>query len=82
MGCDGTGLSQDLAALDGLTVHTTQEDTYVVACFSLIEQLPEHLNTGGNGFAGFLGQTNDLNLVTNFDCTTLYTTGLLQYHDR
>src|SRR5690606_801791 len=73
VGSDRTGLSQYLAALDGVTIYTAQQHTNVVAGFGLIKQLAEHLYTSGNGLARLGGQAYDLHLVANLNGTALYT---------
>src|SRR5690606_41226475 len=56
------------------TLGTTQQYTYVLTRTTFVEQLAEHLNTSTGGFYSRL-QTNDLDLFTNLDHTTLYTAG-------
>src|SRR5690606_28015462 len=51
----------------------TKKCTDVVARLCGIKQLTEHLNACNNRLAGFFLQTNDLDLVTNCNCTTLNT---------
>ena len=46
MGLNTTGVADYHTTLDILLVDTAEEETYVVAGFTLIEKLAEHLNTG------------------------------------
>ena len=48
-GVDGTGLAQNLAALDLLLVNTTQQSADVVTSLSEVHQLVEHLDVGDDG---------------------------------
>ena len=61
-------------ALDVLLVDTTEEQTYVIAGFTLIEELAEHFNAG-NGRLHVSAQTHDLNFVTNLNDAGFDTTG-------
>ena len=69
------GLGQNLTALHALTVDTTQQSADVVAGFSVVQQLVEHLDTGDDGLALLVGQTNDLNLLVELQLSTLHTAG-------
>ena len=53
------------AALNLVLLDTTEQSTDVVACFSVVEQLAEHLDTGYNGLARSVHQTNDCLLYTS-----------------
>ena len=59
------GLAQNLAALDLVSLNTTEQRTDVVASLSIVKNLAEHLDTGNNGFSSLVGQTDDLNFVAN-----------------
>ena len=63
MALNGTGLAKALASLDLRSLNATQQSADVVASLSLVKQLTEHLDTGNNGLAYILMDTNDLNLV-------------------
>ena len=53
------GLCENLAALDLVTLYAAEEQTYVIACDRLLEQLTEHLNAGNYDCTCLVGQTND-----------------------
>ena len=57
-----------------MLVDTTEEETYVVTGFTLIEQLAEHFHTGYNRLLIFT-ETEDLNFVTHLNNTRFNTTG-------
>ena len=52
-------------ALDVFLVDTAEKETYVVACFALIEELAEHLDAGNNRLE-VSAKTHDLNFVAYF----------------
>ena len=61
-------------ALDFFLVDTAEEQTNVIAGFTLIKELAEHLNTGNGGF--HVGaKTHDLNFVTYLNDTGFDTAG-------
>ena len=64
VGVNGTGLGQNLAALDLGLGNTAQQGADVVAGLSVIEGLAEHLDSGADGLALLFLKTNDLKLVT------------------
>ena len=72
---NGARLSQNLTALNLVLLDTAEQSTDVVACFSVVEQLAEHLDTGYNGLARSVHQTNDLNFLAHLQLATLYTAG-------
>ena len=72
---DGTGLSQNLSALDVGALHATEQSADVVARLGVIQDLPEHLDTGDDGLLLLVGQTNDLHLVAALQLATLHTAG-------
>src|SRR5699024_5500765 len=65
VGMDGTGLSQDLAALDLGAVHATQQGADVVAGLSEVQALAEHLQTSDGGGDALGTDANDLHLIAN-----------------
>ena len=69
------GLAQTLSSLDLSSLNTTQKCADVVAGLSLIKKLTEHLDTGNNGLAYILMDTDDLNLIVQMQSTALYSTG-------
>ncbi len=71
---DGAGFSDNLAALDVLTVDTAEKNTCVVACLSEVEGLTEHFDTGNDGSRGGFN-TDDFNGFLNLDGTTLNSAG-------
>ena len=58
---------------DFVLVDTTEQQTYVVTSFTLIQQLAEHFNTSYNRLLVFT-QTEDFNFVTYMDNTSFDTT--------
>ena len=73
VGLDNTGVGDNHTTLDFLLVDTTEEETYVVTSFTLIEELAEHFHTSYNRLLVFT-ETEDLNFVTNLNDTSFYTT--------
>ena len=71
---DGTGLREDLSALDFFLLGTAEEAADVVAGLTLIEALAEHFNAGDDGLGGFL-EADDLDVVVDFHNTALDTAG-------
>ena len=65
--------SKHLSSLDFLLVDTTEEETYVVTGFSLIEEFAEHLDTCYGSLLRLFTETYDLNLFTYVDYTSLDT---------
>ena len=64
VGMNGTGLAQNLAALDArCLVHATQQGADVVAGLSVVQQLAEHLDAGDDGLLLLVGQANDLDFL-------------------
>ena len=72
---NGAGFAQTLTSLDLSSLNATQQSADVVACTSLVKQLTEHLDTGNNGLANVLMDTDDLNFVVQVQSTTLNSTG-------
>ena len=68
-----TRVANNHTTLDFLLVDTTEEKTYVIASFTLIEELTEHFNTGNNRLQ-CSAKTHDLNFVTNLNDTSFDTT--------
>src|SRR5699024_10479373 len=75
MRMNGAGLSQNLAALNLSPLDTTEQSADVVASLSVVQQLAEHLDTGNNGLARSVHQTNDLNFLAHLQLATLNTAG-------
>merc|ERR1711916_130110 len=71
---DGARLTENLATLNAFTVNTAEKRTNVVTSLALIEQLAEHLNTGTGRFRRTFADTNDFDLVADFQDTGLNTT--------
>ena len=69
------GLSQNLAALDLVTLYATEQAAYVIAGLAFIQQLVEHFNAGHDDLAALVLDTDDLNGIGNMDNTTLDTAG-------
>ena len=70
---DRTRFGNDHTALNLLLVDTAEQQTYVVAGLTLVEQLAEHLDTGAGRSQGLLLETYDLNGITYVDDTGLDT---------
>ena len=68
-----TRFYKTLTSLDISSLNTTKQSADVVTSLSLIQELTEHLDTSYNGLTSLLMNTNDLNLVVEFQSTTLYT---------
>ncbi|CAN3986970.1 ABC transporter permease, partial [Dysosmobacter welbionis] len=75
VGMNGTGLRQNLAALDAVAVHATQQGADVVAGLSVVQQLVEHLDAGDDGLLLLVGQANNLDFLAQLQDTTLHTAG-------
>ncbi len=71
---DGAGFAQHLTALDVFALGAAQQDADVVACLTLVEQLPKHFNTGAGGLLGVM-DADDFDFFANFDNATLDTAG-------
>ena len=74
VGLNNTRVADYHTTLDFLLIDTTEEQTYVVTGFALIEELAEHFNTG-NGRLEVSTKTHDLNFVTNLYDAGFDTTG-------
>jgi len=74
VGLNNSGVADNHTTLDILLVDTTEEKTYVVTSFALIEELAEHFDTGYNRLH-VCAKTHDLNFVTNLHDTSFDTTG-------
>ena len=74
-GVNGTGLGQNLAALDLVLGNTTQQGTDVITSLGVVEQLVEHFDTGDDGLATLVGQTDDLDFLAELQLATLNTAG-------
>src|SRR5690554_2696845 len=82
---DTAWFSQYLAPLDIFSPDTSQQGTYVVTGYSLIQQLPEHFYSGYYCLFGFL-DSYDFYLITwteytsfNLTCGNCSTTGDAEY---
>ena len=74
-GVNGTGLGQNLAALDLALGDAAEQRTDVVAGLGVVEQLVEHLDTGDDGLAALVGQADDLDFLAELELTTLNSAG-------
>ena len=72
---NGTGLGQNLAALDLIALDAAEQSTHVVASLSEVQQLAEHLKAGNGGLTLLFDETDDLDFLANLDDATLHTTG-------
>ena len=70
---DRARLGQHLTTLDVLALRAAQQDTHVVACLTLVQQLAEHLHARAGRLLR-VTDTDDLDLVANLDDATLHTT--------
>ena len=66
-------MAEHHTALNLLLVDTTEKQTYVVTSLTLIKELAEHLDTCNDRLL-ILAQTEQLNLITYVDNTSLDTT--------
>src|SRR6476661_6160860 len=71
---DRARLGQNLATLDVFTLGTAQQQTDVVACLTLVQQLAEHFHAGAGGLHG-VDDTDDFDLFADLDDAALDTTG-------
>ena len=69
----GTRFNKTLTTLDLSSLNATKQSTDVITSLSLIKSLQEHLDTSYNCLTSLLVNTNDLNLIVQFQSTTLYT---------
>src|SRR5512135_188613 len=74
MGGDAAGLGQDLSPFHVIFLGAPEEDTDVVACLTLVQDLTEHLDGGGNRFGGG-AEADDLYLFAGFDDAALHAAG-------
>src|SRR5690606_33387529 len=74
MSLERTWLTEHLTTLYVVFLNTTEQDTDVVASFTLLEFFTEHFYTG-NGRFHWLIKTEDFDFFTNFNHTALNTTG-------
>ena len=75
VGSDRAGLGNDHTALNLLLVDTAHQQTYVVTCLTLVEQLAEHLHTRTGRGQSLLLQTDDLYGIADVDNAGLDTAG-------
>ena len=71
---NGTGLAENLAALDVLALDTTEQDAHVIASLAEVHGLAEHLDAGGHGGGGGL-DADDLDRLVQLELAALHTTG-------
>ncbi len=74
MRSDSSGVSDNHTTLHLVLVDTTEEQTYVIASFTFVKDLTEHLDTSDDRLLVFT-ETKDLNFVTYLNDTSLDTTG-------
>ena len=67
-----TGLAENLAALDVLTLDAAEQQTDVVASLAEVHGLTEHLDTGNDGVLGIL-DADDLDGLVELELTALDT---------
>ena len=70
---DLTRVAKYHTALDLVLIDTTEEKTYVIASFTLVENLTEHLNTSNDTLL-ILTEAKELCLVAYLNATSLDTT--------
>ena len=70
---DLTWMAEYHTTLDLVLVDTTEQQTYVITSLTLVKDLTEHLNTSYNWLL-ILTETEQLNLITYVDNTSLDTT--------
>ena len=75
VGMDGTGLGQNLAALDVGLGDAAQQAAHVIAGLDVVQRLTEHLHRGDDGLLLLVGQTNDLDLLAGLQLAALHTAG-------
>src|SRR5450759_731158 len=71
---NGTGLADDLPTAHFVVLDATEQQTNVIACLTVVEQLVEHLDAGDNGLAGLFREADDFDVVRHLDDPTLNTT--------
>ena len=69
------GLCQNLAALDLVTLYAAQQHADVIARYSLVKQLAEHLYAGDHGGTLLVAKTNYLYRILYLYGSALYTAG-------
>ncbi len=74
VGVNCAGLCKNLTSLDLSSLNTTEENTYVVACLSIVKSLSEHLKTCNNNFSLLVCKTNDFNFLRSLNLASLYST--------
>src|SRR6267143_3969704 len=72
VGRDASRLGQYHPALHVLLVDTTEEETHVVTCLAVIEQLPEHLDTRDDGLLVAV-EPDERDLLSDLDLPLLDT---------
>ena len=66
-------MAEHHTTLDLVLVDTTEQQTNVITSLTLVKDLTEHLDTSYNRLL-VLAKTEQLNLITNVDDTSLNTT--------
>ncbi len=74
VGVNGAGLAKYLTSFDVGSLNATEKCADVVACFSVIEDLSEHLDTGNNSLCSLFGKTYDLYFLTGLQLASLNST--------
>ena len=70
---NGAGLGQNLTTLDALLVNAAEQSADVVACFSEVKELVEHLNVGNDSGLLLFHEADDLDGLILLDLATLDT---------
>src|SRR5690554_180470 len=70
----GTGLAENLTALNLSTIDTADQCTNVIASLARVEQLAEHFDTGNGGLLGWL-DADDFDFFTDLDDAAFNATG-------
>ena len=75
MGFDGTGLRENLASFDFISLNTTEQATDIVAGFCKVKQFSEHFDTGNNRLFYFISKTDDFNFFRKLQNASFHSTG-------
>src|ERR1700674_1553071 len=71
--CDRPWLGQNHPALHVLLVDTTKEESNVVTCLAVVQELPEHLDASDDGLLVRV-EADERDLLSNLDLATLDST--------
>src|SRR5690606_22468382 len=74
MRLDRARLAQHLTTLHFFTLRAAQQDTDVVACLTLVQQLAEHFHAGAGRLDG-VADTHDFDFFADLDDAALDTAG-------